>query len=50
MVGVSRRMLESDASEEQLDTLRQELIFVACAYIDAYSARVSVQNADATRF
>lgn len=50
MVGVSRRMLESDASEEQLDTLRQELIFVACAYIDACSARVSVQNAGATRF
>jgi AcrR family transcriptional regulator len=43
MVGVSRRMLESGAPEEQLDTLRQELIFVACAYLDACSARVPAQ-------
>jgi AcrR family transcriptional regulator len=43
MVGVSRRMLESDAPEEQLHTLRQELIFVACAYLDACSARVPAQ-------
>jgi AcrR family transcriptional regulator len=39
MVGVSRKMLESDAPEEQLDILRRELIFVACAYLDACSAR-----------
>ena len=43
MVGVSRRMLESDAPEEQLDILRRELIFVACAYLDACSARLPVQ-------
>jgi hypothetical protein len=45
MVGVSRRMLESGSPEEQLDTLRQELIFVACAYLDACCTRVSVQDA-----
>jgi len=47
MVGVSRRMLESDAPEKQLDILRRELIFVACAYLDACSARLSVQGANA---
>jgi AcrR family transcriptional regulator len=47
MVGVSRRMLESGAREEEADTLRRELIFVACAYLDACSARLSVQVADA---
>jgi len=47
MVGVSRRMLESDAPEEQLDVLRRELIFVACAYLDACSARLPVQGAHA---
>jgi hypothetical protein len=46
MVGVSRRMLESGAAERQFDILRRELIFVACAYVDACSARVSVQDAD----
>jgi AcrR family transcriptional regulator len=40
MVGVSRRMLESGAPEKQFDTLCQELIFVACAYLDACSMRV----------
>jgi AcrR family transcriptional regulator len=40
MVGVSRRLLESGAAEEQFDILRRELIFVACAYVDACSARV----------
>jgi AcrR family transcriptional regulator len=43
MVGVSRRMLESGAPEQELDTLRKELIFVACAYLDACSARVPAQ-------
>jgi hypothetical protein len=42
MVGVSRRMLESSASGEQLETLGKELVFVACAYLDACSARPSV--------
>jgi AcrR family transcriptional regulator len=45
MVGVSRRMLESGAPEKQLDLLRSELIFVACAYMDACAARFSVQEA-----
>jgi AcrR family transcriptional regulator len=44
MAGVSRKMLESDAPEEQLDILRRELIFVACAYLDACSARLPVQG------
>jgi len=42
MVGVSRRMLESGAPEKQFDRLREELVFVACAYLEACSARVSV--------
>jgi AcrR family transcriptional regulator len=41
MVGVSRRMLESGAPEKQLDTLRQELIFFACAFLKACSERPS---------
>ena len=47
MVGVSRRMLESGAAEKQFDILRRELIFVACAYVDACSARVSANRAGA---
>jgi hypothetical protein len=39
MVGVSRRMLESAAPEKQLDALRQQMISMACAYLDACSAR-----------
>ena len=45
MVGVSRRMLESRAAEKQFDGLRRELIFMACAYVDACSAGVSVRAA-----
>ena len=45
MAGVSRRMLESHASEEQFDALRQELIFMACAYMDACLARLPIQSA-----
>jgi len=48
MVGVSRRMLESGAAEKQLDLLRRELIFVACAYLDACSARLSVKSEENT--
>jgi AcrR family transcriptional regulator len=44
MVGVSRRMLESGAPEKQFDTVCQELIFVACAYLDACSIRVSPEG------
>ena len=39
MVGVSRRMLESKDPEKEFETLHRELIFVACAYLDACSAR-----------
>jgi AcrR family transcriptional regulator len=47
MVGVSRRLLESGASEKQFDTLRRELSLMACAYVDACFARGSIQGADA---
>jgi AcrR family transcriptional regulator len=49
MVGVGRRMLESGAPEEELDTFRRELIFVACAYLDASSARAPVQGVGALK-
>jgi AcrR family transcriptional regulator len=39
MVGVSRRILESTNPEKQLDSLRRELIAMACAYMDACTAR-----------
>jgi AcrR family transcriptional regulator len=45
MVGVSRRMLESGAADKQFDSLRGELIFLACAYVDACSVRRSQRNA-----
>jgi AcrR family transcriptional regulator len=41
MAGVMRTLLESSAPEKQFDTSREELIFVACAYLDACSARAS---------
>lgn len=40
MIGVSRRLLESAAPERQFERLRTELIFLACAYFKACSARV----------
>jgi AcrR family transcriptional regulator len=39
MAGVSRRLLESTAPEKQFDTLRRELIFLACTYLNACSKR-----------
>ena len=39
MVGVSRRLLESNAPEKQLDAVREELIFLACSYLNACSTR-----------
>lgn len=45
MAGVIRTLLESSAPENLLDALRKELIFVACAYLDACSARALVQDA-----
>ena len=47
MAGVSRSLLESSAPEEQLETLRRELIFLACAYVNACSTRSSVEDATA---
>jgi AcrR family transcriptional regulator len=41
MVGVSRRMLESGAAEKQYESLRGELVFLACAYVDACSMRLA---------
>jgi AcrR family transcriptional regulator len=41
MAGVSRRLLESDSPQDDFDALRQELIFFACAYLEACSARAS---------
>ena len=37
MVGVSRRLLESGAPEKQFATVRQELILLSCAYLNACS-------------
>jgi hypothetical protein len=45
MVGVSRRTLESGAPEKQFATLSQELIFAACAHLDACSTRLPAQPA-----
>lgn len=46
MFGVSRRLLESSAPEKEFDPLRQELIFLACSYVDACSeSRQRRQNA-----
>jgi hypothetical protein len=37
-------LLESGAPEKEGDTFRRELIVVACAYLDACSARISVRS------
>ena len=42
MVGVSRKILESGVAESQREILQRELIFVACAYLDACSVRPSI--------
>jgi AcrR family transcriptional regulator len=39
MAGVSRRLLESDDAEEELDLQREELIFFVSGYVEACSAR-----------
>jgi hypothetical protein len=44
---VSRRLLESTAPEKQFHTLRRELVFLACTYLNASTKRPSVQNARA---
>jgi AcrR family transcriptional regulator len=43
MAGVSRRLLESTAPEKQFDHLHRELIFMACAYLDACSTRLPLR-------
>jgi Tetracyclin repressor-like, C-terminal domain len=47
MAGIVRRLLESDAPEKEAEGFRRELITLACAYLDACSARVSVRAAGA---
>lgn len=42
MAGVSRRLLESSDPGKEFDTLRREMIFLACTYLNACSARVQV--------
>jgi AcrR family transcriptional regulator len=37
MAGISRRLLESDAPEEHLESFRQELILFTCSYLKACS-------------
>jgi AcrR family transcriptional regulator len=41
MAGVSRRLLESGSPERQFEAFRQELLFFACAYMEACSTRPS---------
>ncbi len=45
MAGISRRLLESGAAEKQFDTLRRELIILACAYVEACTSRPSSDGA-----
>jgi hypothetical protein len=47
MSGVIRILLESSTPEQQFDALREELMFVACAYLKACSARALIQRPDA---
>lgn len=47
LVGVSRRILESPDPEQQMEILSRELILIACSYVDASSARPSLQPAGA---
>jgi AcrR family transcriptional regulator len=42
MAGVSRRLLESADPEKEFDAMREELIFFACTYLEACTARRSV--------
>jgi AcrR family transcriptional regulator len=50
MAGVSRRILESSAPEKQFESLRQELIVAACAYLDACSTRDAIRDAAGRRY
>lgn len=44
IVGVSRRMLESGSAEKQFEAVRQELIVLACAYLEARSRRPPLRS------
>ena len=48
MAGVSRRILESGDAEKQFDTMRRELIILACSYVEACAAR-SASNSRISR-
>ncbi len=39
--GISRRLLESSSPDKELDSMRREVIVLACAYLDACSAPVT---------
>jgi hypothetical protein len=41
MVGISRRLLESGAPEKHFESLRQELLFLVGAYLEACTAQSS---------
>ncbi|WP_433967328.1 TetR/AcrR family transcriptional regulator [Tunturiibacter gelidiferens] len=41
MAGVSRRLLESGDPEKHFEGLRQELVFLVCAYLEACTVRES---------
>ena len=43
MVGISRRMIESGTPEKHIEPYRQELIFLASAYLEACTAQSSTQ-------
>jgi AcrR family transcriptional regulator len=45
MVGVTRKLLESSAPEKQFEILRQEMIFLACAYLNARCVRLQGSGA-----
>jgi AcrR family transcriptional regulator len=40
MVGISRRMLESNSPDKQFESFRRELIVLACAYLNACSVHI----------
>jgi AcrR family transcriptional regulator len=37
MAGISRRLLEADAPEKHFESMRRELVFFVCAYLEARS-------------
>jgi AcrR family transcriptional regulator len=43
MAGVSRRLLEVDAPEKHFESLRRELVFFVCAYLETRSERQPVE-------